>query len=139
MTSYLGGDLVQGTAYYKQAVDLFRALDDRQGLTSSLATMTLRGVTYQTDTMVSASTNLGEFVTGGELALKIAREIGQRSAEAYALMLLAFCLGPQGEYERALQFAQQSLAIAEEIGHSQWITGAHCVLGALYRDLLDFS
>src|SRR2546428_2987225 len=73
------------------------------------------------------------------MALKIAREIGQRSAEAYALLLLAFCLGPQGEFARALQYAQQSLAIAQEIEHRQWITAAHCVSGALSGDLLDFS
>ncbi len=138
MTSYLGGDLVQGTTYYEQAVTLFRQLDDRQGLTSSLATMTLRGLTYQTDTMVSASTNLDEVVIGGELALKIAREIGQRSAEAYALLLLGDVLGPHGEYGRALEYARKSLELAEEIEHRQWITAAHCAAGGLYRDMLDF-
>ena len=137
MTSYVGGDLVQGTAYYEPAVDLFRELDDRQGLTSSLATMTLRGVTYQTETMISASTNLDEVVTGAELALKIAHEIGQRSAEAYALFLLGDILGPHGEYARALEYAQKSLEIAEAIEHRQWITAAHCVSGGLYRDMLD--
>ena len=139
MTSYLGGDLVQGTAYYKQAVTLFRELDDRHGLTSSLATLTLSGATYQTDTMVSAATNLAEVIQDTEQALKIAREIDQRPAEAYALFQLALCLGSQGEYGRALATVQQSLDIAEEIEHRQWQTAAQTVLGGIYSGLLAYT
>ncbi|MGZ3611038.1 MAG: helix-turn-helix transcriptional regulator [Ktedonobacteraceae bacterium] len=139
MTSYLGCDLTQGTIYYKQAVALFRELDDRQGLTSSLATLTMRGPTYQTDTMVSAATSLADVIPDGEMALKIAQEIGQRSAEAYAYIFLGVCLGAKGDYSRALEFAQKGLEIAEEIEHQQWIVAAHCALGATYRELLALS
>ena len=137
MTSYLGGDLIQGTAYYHQAVVLFREFGDRQGLTSSLATLTLRGPTYQTDTMVSAA-SLAEVYHDAEHALRIAREIGHRSAEAYALLQLGLCLGSQGEYGRALATVQQSLDIAEEIEHRQWQTAAHFVLGGIYSSLLAY-
>jgi len=136
MTSYLGGDLVQGTAYYKQAIALFREQDNRHGLTSSLATLALSGATYQTDTTVPASTNLAEVIQDTEQALKIAREIGQRSAEAYALFQLALCLGSQGTYGRAIETVRQSLGIAEEIEHRQWQTAAHTVLGGIYSGLL---
>ncbi len=139
MTSYLGGDLVQGTTYYEQAIALFHKLDDRHGLTSSLATLTLRGPTFQTDTMVSASTNLAEVIQDTEKALKIAHEIDQRSAEVYALFQLALCLGSQGEYGRALTIVQQSLYIAEEIEHRQWQTAAHTVLGGIYSSLLAYQ
>ncbi|HYX50951.1 MAG TPA: tetratricopeptide repeat protein, partial [Ktedonobacteraceae bacterium] len=139
MTSYLGGDLAQGTLYYEQAIAFFRELDDRQGLTSSLATLTMRGPTYQTDTMVSATPNLADVIPDGEMALKIAQEIGQRSAEAYAYIFLGLCLGAKGDYARALEFAQKGLEIAEEIEHQQWITAAHCVLGATYRELFALS
>jgi predicted ATPase/DNA-binding CsgD family transcriptional regulator len=138
MTSYLGGDLVSGTGYYKQAIALFHELDDRHGLTSSLATLALCGATYQTDTMVSASTNLGEVIQDTEQALKIAHDIDQRSAEAYALFQLALCLGSQGEYGRALETVQLSLDIAEEIEHSQWQTAAQTVLGGIYYGLLAY-
>lgn len=66
------------------------------------------------------------------------RETEQRAAEAYALVSLAFCLGPQGDYARALECAWQGLHIAEEIDHRQWMTAAHCGLGTLYRDLFAF-
>ncbi len=136
MTSYLGGDLERGTEYYRQAIVLFRQLDDRRGLTSSMATLTMRGITYQTDTMIPAVAHASEVTPDGELALRIARETEQRAAEAYALIFLAFCLGPQGTYAQALEFADQGLHIAEEIDHRQWMTAAHCALGTLYRDLL---
>ena len=138
MTSYLGGDLIQGTAYYHQAVALFREFGDWQGLTSSLATLTLRGPTYQTDTMVSAA-SLAEVYHDAEHALRIAREIGHRSDEAYALFQLGLCLGSQGEYGRAFEAVRQSLNIAEEIEHRQWQTAAHTVLGGMYGSLLAYS
>jgi tetratricopeptide (TPR) repeat protein len=138
MTSYLGGDLIHGTAYYEQAIALFRELDDRNGLTSSLATLALRGPTYQTDMMVSAA-SLADVMQDTEQALEIAREIDQRPAEAYALFQLALCLGSQGEFGRALETAQQSLDIAEEIEHLQWQTAAQTVLGGIYHGLLAYS
>src|SRR5438876_7945241 len=75
----------------------------------------------------------------GELALKIAGEIGQRSDEAYTLIHMGICLGPRGQYARALEVARRGLAIAEEIEHRQWMTAGHRTLGALYLDLLAFS
>ncbi|HEY0755982.1 MAG TPA: AAA family ATPase [Ktedonobacteraceae bacterium] len=135
LVSYLAGDLSGGTAYYQQALTLFRELGDKAGLTSSLATLTLRGPTYQTDALVSTA-SLAEVCQDAEQALGIAREIGHRSAEAYALFQLALCLGSQGEYGRAMPLVQQSLAIAEEIEHRQWQTAAHTVLGGLYGSLL---
>ena len=135
MGSYLGGDLIGGTAYYHQAIALFHELGDKPGLTSSLATLTLCGPTFQTDTMVSTS-NLAEVCQDAEHALKIAREIGHRSGEAYALLQVGLCLGSQGEYGRACEAARQSLHIAEEIEHRQWQTAAHAVLGGVYSGLL---
>ncbi|MBA2288359.1 MAG: AAA family ATPase [Ktedonobacteraceae bacterium] len=135
MTSYLGGDLIRGTSYYQQAIALFSQLGDQQGLTSSLATGTLRGPTFQTDTMVSAA-GLARVCQDTEQALRIAREIGQRSAQAYALFQLGLCLGSQGDYQQALVAAKESLAIAEEIEHRQWQTAAHTILGGIYSSLL---
>ncbi len=138
MTSYLGGDLLQGTDYYQQAITLFRELGDQEGLTSSLATLTIRAPTYQTDMLVPAS-SLAEALQDAEDALRIARAIGHRSAEAYALFQLGLCLGSQGEYGRALATTRQSLGIAEVIEHRQWLTAAHIVLGGIYSGLLAYQ
>ncbi len=137
MASYLGGDLVQGTRYYEQAVALFHQLDDRVGLTSSLASLTLRGAVSISNTMVAGAAILAELLPDVEMALKIARDIGQRPGEAYALYQLGLCLSAQGEYRRALDALQQSLLIAEELEHRQWMIAAHWAMGALYLDLLS--
>jgi tetratricopeptide (TPR) repeat protein len=137
MVSYTGGDLLQGTAYYHQAIALFRELGDKPGLISSLATLMLRGPTFQTDILVSAA-SLAEVFQDAEHALSIAREIGHRPAEAYALFQLGLCLGSQGEYGRALATVRQSLDISEEIEHRQWQTAAHTVFGGIYSGLLAY-
>ena len=139
MASYLGGDLIGGTDYYERAVTLFRELDDRQGLASSLATLTMRAGTYQSSTMVATGQDLVEAAREGEEALAIAREIGWRVGEAHALIVLGFCLGARGDYNRALELEREALAISEEIEHRQWTTHAYCALGALHLDLLDLK
>jgi len=136
MASYLSGDLRQSTAYYEQAIILLRALDERKRLPSSLATLVLSRGNYQTETLLPPATGLTESLHHGELALKIAREIGQRSDEAYTLIHMSMCLGPQGEYARALEQAQRGLVLAEDIEHRQWMSAGHWALGALYFDLL---
>jgi serine/threonine protein kinase/predicted ATPase len=136
MASLLGGDLLQSAAYYEQAIALLRELDEREHLPSSLANLMLCGGIYQTETLVPAAVGFAESLKLGELALKIAGEIGQRADEAYTLIHMAMLLGPRGEYARALEVAQRGLAIAEDIEHRQWMTAGHRVLGALYLDLL---
>jgi len=139
MASLLSGDLIQGTTYCQQAIVLLRELDDRQRLISSLVTLMMCGGVYETGTVVPAAVGFADSLHFGEQALKIAGEIGQRSDEAHTLIQMAMCLGPRGEYARALEMAQRGLAIAEEIEHRQWMTVGHWALGALYLDLLALS
>jgi DNA-binding CsgD family transcriptional regulator len=141
MANALGGDLLQGTAYYRQAIALFRELDDRQGLASSLSTVMIlgEGGGYETETMVPGPIGFADSLRFGELALQTARDIGQRSAEAYALFALAQYLGPHGEYARALEVAQAGLVLAQQIEHRQWMTFGHWQVGVLYFDLLAVS
>jgi tetratricopeptide (TPR) repeat protein len=133
-TNQINGDLVQARAYFLRAVELFHGLDDRRGLVSSLATLALCGPTYLHNPSVSPF-SLAEAIEKGEESLKIAREIGWRSGEVYALWCLSICLGPKGEYQRALEGAELALQISEEIEHDQWKIATHCVLGALYLDM----
>lgn len=129
------GDLPRGSTYSEQAIQLLREVDNQQGLASCLAIRVHCGESYLTNTLrptMRASEALGE----GELALRTAREIGWRSGEAFARLAMGYSLGTSGDYARALQVVQEGLAIANEIEHRQWHTAAHCLLGALYLDLL---
>src|SRR6202011_638094 len=106
---------------------------------SSLSTLMLSGGNYVTSTMVPAPISFAEGLHFGDQALKIAREIGSRSAEIYALLSLGYYLGPRGKYASALQVAQEGLRIAEAIEHRQWMTLGNCLLGALSLDFLDLK
>ncbi len=136
MTGFIGGDLVQGAAHCQQAVALFLELDDRQGLASSLTLLAEVGGMFQGETLIPASISFADSLRFGELALKAARESGQRSAEAYTLVSLGHYLGPRGEYARALEVVQAGLALAGQIEHRQWMTFGHWELGVLYLELL---
>ncbi len=104
-------------------------------MVTSLATMAISYSSYQGDSLVGAG-ELSEAARNIQLALKIAREIGWRAGESYALWQMAFCLGPQGYYEQALNSALRAVEIATEIGHRQWMTAAQCAIGAVYLDIL---
>ncbi len=135
MTNVFLGDLREAAERYREALTFYHHLNDRQGVVSCLASLALCGSGYQTDSSVPAST-LAEAAKDAEMAVKTAQEIGWRGGESEALWNLAFCLGPQGIYGRALESAQRALDIADEIEHRQWAAAAHCALGYLYRDLL---
>lgn len=136
MASTISGDLAQSALYYQQAVARFQELDDRGGLASSLPTLMACSGYSLNDTLVPAALSPAEAAHEGERALALAREIGWRSGEAYALVMLGACLGYQGAYGRALPLVQEGLALAAEIEHREWLSFAHCILGALSRDLL---
>ena len=132
----MGGSQIEvGVGYYAQAIALWRALEDRQGLVFSLGMVGLRGPNYL-NALTAWQAPGAECVREHEEALIHARQMGWRAGEAYALVSLACCLGPQGEYTRAWRCAQTSLDIATEIEHGPWMTYAHFVLGILSLDLL---
>ncbi|MCI0395564.1 MAG: AAA family ATPase [Chloroflexi bacterium] len=131
----LSGNLIKARSYFEQAVSLQRKLGDRQGLASTLSSLSAHGGIYESDTLVAAI-SLPEAAAYAESGLQIAREIGWRAGEAYALGCLVCSLGPQGEYGRTLELAQEALHVAVEIKHRQWMVSAHCNLGLLHLDLL---
>jgi non-specific serine/threonine protein kinase len=69
----------------------------------------------------------------------MAGEIGWRVAECYALWNQAFCFGPQGAYERALECTIEAIAIAEETEHRAWMCASLVGLGAIQCDLLALN
>lgn len=131
--------LLSGIAFYEQAIALWRTLGNSQVLISSLGMATMRGPNYLSDTMVWLTTNGPECTRNAEEAVTLARQIGWRAGEAYALSFLGIGLGPCGEYARAWMCGQAALDIALEIEHGPWITFAHFLLGSLSFDLLELS
>lgn len=136
VASWMGGDLIAGMGYYEQAIALWRALEERRGLVSSLATFAMRSASYFCTTTVWPPASGADCVRDGEEAIKLARQMGWRSAEGSALLFLGLGLGPRGEYAQALKCARAGLEIASEIEHGPWMTTAYLLLGMLSLDLL---
>ncbi len=129
--SYLSGDIVSGTSYFRQAIALFRELPDQMGLASSLMHIAL-GATLDTE---SPEVGLGEAVRYGEEALALARGHGWRAEQAHVLSELAIGYGRQGEYSRALALAEQGLTLANELEQPALIAYALAAQGSLYADI----
>lgn len=135
MSSVLGGDLIGGAEYGQRAIKMLRDLDDRQPLSSSLITVALRAAVRQSQTMLLATSTLGQSTRESEEGLRIARDMGWRAGEACSLWVLGLCTTASGEFGRALDAANAALATAEDIGHHQWMTASRYTLGELSYEL----
>lgn len=138
MLYQLSSNLHKSYDAFQRAIVLWRALQDRPGLISSLASLPLCTASYLKNLEVPAL-SLTEAANSAREALKLAQEIGWRAGEAFADIIVAMCLGAQGEFGQAMEAAQAGLRCAEEIEHRQWVVGAHTALGILYSDYLVFD
>jgi DNA-binding CsgD family transcriptional regulator/Flp pilus assembly protein TadD len=137
VTTFFAGDRQGAITAFEEAATCYRALGDRRGLVSTLATLgPLRCCSRVVETLPAVAPRARQAVGECEEALTIAREIGWRSGEAYALLELAACLLAAGDYGRAQIALNEGLAIAEEIEHRGWLTLTHSGLGKMYLDLL---
>jgi DNA-binding CsgD family transcriptional regulator/tetratricopeptide (TPR) repeat protein len=128
----LHGDVVAAVEWFGRAVDGFRALGDRRGLASSLASYATFGAPLLAETTAAALRTPAESRGDGYAALQLARESGSLASEVYARFALAQTCNGFGELGDALEHGQAARRIAAEIDHPQWQTGALCVLGESY-------
>ena len=131
----LGGDLLAASRAARQAVSLFAELDERQGLAGiSLYTVEPFAI-FEAETLVGSS-DVQTAVAAGERALALAREIDWRSGEAYILTIVGEAQGAGGDFGEALGTLHESIAIAEELDHRQWIVQARWGLARLLGTML---
>jgi DNA-binding CsgD family transcriptional regulator/tetratricopeptide (TPR) repeat protein len=138
VATYVSGDRGGAIAAFERAGDQFRALEDRRGLASVLATVAhLRCGSHVYDTLAGAAVPSERALVESDEALRIARSIGWRAGEAYAACEVAACASAEGLYRRALAAVSEGQAIAEELEHRGWLAVAHATRGLLDLDLLD--
>jgi DNA-binding CsgD family transcriptional regulator len=138
-SAFMHGDLGQGRSHLTRAIAIRREIGDRHGLASSLILHVMSAPTYHTDSVPAAASHAA-VEADVEEGLAISRAIGWRAGEAWALWMQGgMNLAPHGAYARAFPSMQAALAIAEEIGHRQWLAATHCMLGNACADLLDFN
>ncbi len=135
---YLAGDLPSSACYFDQAVAQFRAVEDRQGLVSSLSMRTLTHGTVLDRVVVPADGLVG-VSRYAEEAVSIAREINWEAGESFAEFTLALSADIRGNYSDALAHAKRAQRIAEQIGHRQWTVAAHVALGHITLNLFQFE
>ena len=135
--SYILGEVVQGVAYCERAVPIQRELDDRQGLVNTLTSLNLR---LRFDTEVMGEMDLSQLAKQSEMASEIAHSCDYRVGEAAALEESAVSLCRAGQYGRGLEHLRRALSIAEEIEHTEILTGVHHAWGSeFYLGLLAFA
>ena len=101
-----------------------------------LAAMVLCGPTTPADTQAPVAIGYPELERGVAEAAWIAREIDQPALIVFTGIISIACFGSRGELGRALATAEDALAAAEAIGHSEWTGGAHTEAGIVLTDAL---
>jgi DNA-binding CsgD family transcriptional regulator len=135
MAHHIAGDQRAAAENYERAVELLGALNDRRGLANALALLALCGPSHHGSSTKPHATVGGREELAELRSLRLTREIGWRAGEAFVEFLLADCLAWRGEYDRAIPMAHESLALAHEIEHLQWTSGAMRLVGVILLDL----
>lgn len=139
LVSYLAGDVRRSAEYNRSAAGLLRELGDLRGLSSTLAILAGSGGTLNSEAVPIDRDAAANWRVYAAEALADAREIGWRAGEAFALLTIALTAGVRGEFRMALEHAEQGRALAERIGHRQWLAGSLYTLGHLRLELLDYA
>jgi DNA-binding CsgD family transcriptional regulator len=135
MALSLGGDLDAAQEAARRAVSLFTELGDRHGLAGVLILTHMPAAVFEIATLAGGST-IAESIGTAEQALAIAREIDWRSGESFLLALLGEVQAVRGEFGPAIAFLEESIRIAEEIDHRQWLVQARWGLARLFGTML---
>lgn len=136
ITHMLRTDYVACRPHHAQAAALFRQLDNRHGLISTLAMSSNHGGNYQSDTSVFAPEDTDTCWRYGDEARRLAQGVGWRFGEAMSNMFLATAMGTRGAFARAFACAQTAMDIALDIDALVWEGGTHMMFGRLYLDVL---
>lgn len=135
MTNLVGGNLLAARQHFSAALELFDRVSDMRGYQTSYMSNLLQGTSMQGDTVVlpppaDIETSLAEIV-------RLNRQVGWRAGEAFGLWVVGNGFAALGEYGRALELINQSLALAHEIDHRQWLSAGTMVRGRVHADILD--
>jgi DNA-binding SARP family transcriptional activator len=134
IANLLGSDLYTSLHYYDRAILLHRELDDQPRLVSSLigrATTVSVLFNLESAPVIPSPDAALDF----EEALQIAGEIDSVSDKAWVYWSLGQFHAVHGHFGSALKDIHNSLRIASDIGHGEYMVGARTTLGRLYVEL----
>ena len=138
MAYFFTGDPARAVkVFFGRAIELFRTLDDRQRLSSTLAARAMDAAPETIETTFSALLAREECVQDTEEALLLARQTNSPSGQAFVEMATTYVLSSFGAFGLAFAHAQEALRIATTIEHQEWIVATNGALGQLYLLLLE--
>jgi len=135
MNYLIAGDIRKADTHYRRAIEYFREADDYRGIVASQSVLIQTPGSYLLSTQVPIGELKDPELTGGD-TLELARKIEWQAGEAFVLEVFAsqYCL--IGRFDKALQAAEESLRLALEIDHLQWMAGAYLSIGVIYLAML---
>ncbi|MEZ4572654.1 MAG: tetratricopeptide repeat protein, partial [Thermomicrobiales bacterium] len=139
LASYLSGDFVASARYSRQAIDMFRQSGNDRHLASSLSLLALSGGGLDQETSPSARGTPGEWLDHANEALEIARKIGWRAGEAFALIVAGAAYADHGRPGDGIARLERARDYAVRIGHHQWSVAATSDLGITLANVLQWE
>ena len=143
VTHYIAGNMSDCLAYYERAILQLRTLDDRQRVSSALATVYGYSGQDWASTVVrhqavppSLGTDQKDLV---KEAVELARSVGSRSAEAYAVGVLGALHIVRGDLRIGIPLLDESMTIARAIEHHEWLALACLKRGMFYLGLRAYE
>jgi DNA-binding NarL/FixJ family response regulator len=129
------GDLVESFKEYQQAIQLFRKLEDKQGLISALtgSSNTLNWNETNDAPPISVQENYQQSME----ALELARQTSWAAGEAFIEWTIALNFANRGMFGEAMQRASNALKLATEIEHRQWVAASQHALGYIHLQMLQ--
>ena len=139
MANGIYGDTVKAVEQYERAIASLRTLSDRHSLISSLTTRVAYASPSWVETTYSVCEQHEHCSRDIMEALSLARQVDSLIGQAYVEWNASLAFASFGGLGRGLAHAQESLRIATEIQHSQWLVAAYFTLGRAYLLLLEAS
>lgn len=131
MAHVLYGDWIAAVEYYGQAIDLFRALGNVRGLASSLAGRGPFAGPPLSETIFAALWPRDACARDLDEAAGLMRQLDWPAGQAFVGIGAGPTFASFGDFGAALAWARETLHIATEIGHQQWLAGAHSIMGEI--------
>jgi DNA-binding CsgD family transcriptional regulator len=135
MASGIGGDLPASVWHGRQALAIFEDLGDRVGIAGTVG-LDAANTVYDFQLLVGFGT-LGGMQTHFERSVRIASEMDWPAGQSYCLSVLGTVYAAAGDFGQALDVLGDALAIAERIGHDEWLVYALWGLGHTCLELGD--
>lgn len=124
------GMIPKAYEYYYKALDIYKELNDKQGIASESVNL---GYLFRQDG------NITKAIDSYHTALKIQIEINDKSGAATSYNNIGFIFDSQGEVSKALEYYNKALKIYIEINNKEGIANEYSNMAYLFKTYGDLS